>query len=513
MSGRAQRVLGQLNSAATGFIEGSDPRLTITANKLTVRADLFESGDISLAISGGSRAAVSLPGHLVYLVKQGGISYLTTGTSLPAGAKLLGSINAAGTGFDSQLTGVISLASTSVAGSGALSVGTGANATTNLGSAFANQVIYLSYEGSSWVVKLGKGASGPKPDDYVLGIMNAAGTGLNATHHDSLYLSANGSNYNLSFSGVAFSYVIASEGLDTGRNVGVSNDAKGDLTYGFENLTGSEFDDTLTGDARDNILQGRGGADRLDGGAGTDTASYAAAPYGVTIDMNRDVQIDPGLNARLTAAKLPAIYNVPLDWATNAAGQAITGRQQDGRWIFEAKPWDQVILEAGVYLFGKVEGAPKTSVTVGTEITKTYIQSTFASGVYHLYSDGTSNGTLLLATLSDNQTLGAADIARTNGKVFIGKLKYTKTATTETVQQYEYERNETFDFNSNQNPTAYNFTLRKSGSDFDLTIPAQTYKHINGTFPSNDGLGLSITGRLDHSHPDWRGRDQAGGLW
>ncbi len=44
-----------------------------------------------------------------------------------------------------------------------------------------------------------------------------------------------------------------------------------DPLSGFENLSGSAFDDTLTGSSGGNTLTGRAGADRLDGGAGNDT--------------------------------------------------------------------------------------------------------------------------------------------------------------------------------------------------------------------------------------------------
>lgn len=59
--------------------------------------------------------------------------------------------------------------------------------------------------------------------------------------------------------------------------------ASGDVFLNIENLSGSDFSDTLVGDAGantlwggvgDDILQGMEGADRLDGGAGNNTASY-----------------------------------------------------------------------------------------------------------------------------------------------------------------------------------------------------------------------------------------------
>ncbi|MBC6981701.1 calcium-binding protein [Caulobacter sp. 17J80-11] len=68
-----------------------------------------------------------------------------------------------------------------------------------------------------------------------------------------------------------------------------------DVLLGFENLTGSRYDDRLTGDAGANVLVGAGGADVLwggagndvlDGGAGTDTAVYSDAVSGVTVNLN-----------------------------------------------------------------------------------------------------------------------------------------------------------------------------------------------------------------------------------
>jgi Ca2+-binding RTX toxin-like protein len=56
-------------------------------------------------------------------------------------------------------------------------------------------------------------------------------------------------------------------------NVGAQSggDAAGDTVSGVENLTGSDFNDTLTGDGDTNILTGGLGNDSLSGGTGTDT--------------------------------------------------------------------------------------------------------------------------------------------------------------------------------------------------------------------------------------------------
>lgn len=71
--------------------------------------------------------------------------------------------------------------------------------------------------------------------------------------------------------------------------------AGSDTLSNFENLLGSDYNDTLTGDggnnvlnggAGDDLLVGGAGADTLIGGNGTDTASYAAALAAVSVTIN-----------------------------------------------------------------------------------------------------------------------------------------------------------------------------------------------------------------------------------
>ena len=77
----------------------------------------------------------------------------------------------------------------------------------------------------------------------------------------------------------------------TAQNTG---GAGSDTLSGFENLTGSHFDNSLTGSSTANtilsfegndVLAGLGGADILDGGAGNDTASYAASQAAVDVSL------------------------------------------------------------------------------------------------------------------------------------------------------------------------------------------------------------------------------------
>jgi len=82
-----------------------------------------------------------------------------------------------------------------------------------------------------------------------------------------------------------------------------------DTISGFENLTGSAFNDTLTGDANANVLQGlagndllSGGAgnDTLDGGTGTDTATFASAASAVTVDLHAGTATGDGTDTLIS---------------------------------------------------------------------------------------------------------------------------------------------------------------------------------------------------------------------
>ena len=76
--------------------------------------------------------------------------------------------------------------------------------------------------------------------------------------------------------------------------VGVGGTAAGDTLSQIENLTGSNFNDSLNGDVVANtlnggfgndVLRGNAGADVLIGGFGTDTATYSESGAGVTVSL------------------------------------------------------------------------------------------------------------------------------------------------------------------------------------------------------------------------------------
>jgi Ca2+-binding RTX toxin-like protein len=83
-------------------------------------------------------------------------------------------------------------------------------------------------------------------------------------------------SYGMSLNGVTVDLRISGA-----QNTGNGNDT----LIGIENLSGSEFADSLTGDAGNNILIGRGGNDILDGGEGSDTVSYQFASAAVNVSL------------------------------------------------------------------------------------------------------------------------------------------------------------------------------------------------------------------------------------
>ncbi len=87
--------------------------------------------------------------------------------------------------------------------------------------------------------------------------------------------------------------VTASSGLQTSISA-PQDDATGDTFVNIQNLTGSDYDDTLTGDANSNVLSGGGGNDLLigggggdsfDGGDGVNTVSYQGS-NGVYVSLD-----------------------------------------------------------------------------------------------------------------------------------------------------------------------------------------------------------------------------------
>ena len=85
------------------------------------------------------------------------------------------------------------------------------------------------------------------------------------------------------------SYINATAGVTVNLSLTTAQNTGGagtDTLLNVENLTGSNFNDTLTGNSGNNILNGGIGNDSLNGGAGVDTASYSSASAGVSVNLS-----------------------------------------------------------------------------------------------------------------------------------------------------------------------------------------------------------------------------------
>ena len=106
-----------------------------------------------------------------------------------------------------------------------------------------------------------------------------------------------------------------------------------DTLTGFENLTGSAFNDSLTGDAGNNVLRGLAGNDTLNGGAGADTMFGGLGDDTYVVDNVGDIVDETGGDGTDTVqtaltfslATLGAIENLTLTGtaAINGTGNAL----------------------------------------------------------------------------------------------------------------------------------------------------------------------------------------------
>nr|WP_316650491.1 hypothetical protein [uncultured Gellertiella sp.] len=99
------------------------------------------------------------------------------------------------------------------------------------------------------------------------------------------------------YSGVASGGVVVSLAAGTGLTL---DDGKTDALISIENVTGSNFNDTLSGDGNANLLKGGAGddtfftdlgADTLEGGTGIDTANYGNSASGITVNLATNVNV------------------------------------------------------------------------------------------------------------------------------------------------------------------------------------------------------------------------------
>ena len=92
-----------------------------------------------------------------------------------------------------------------------------------------------------------------------------------------------------------------------------------DMLVGFENVTGSAFDDSITGDVGANVLDGGAGNDGLTGGAGNDTLIGGAGDDIMAGDAGIDTVSYAGTNSTATVGGTPGVTGVNVNLSLTTA--------------------------------------------------------------------------------------------------------------------------------------------------------------------------------------------------
>lgn len=132
-------------------------------------------------------------------------------------------------------------------------------------------------------------------------------------------------------------------------------DSGSDDLYNIENVTGSDYNDTLTGDGNGNALDGGAGNDSLfgfagynliDGGTGADTVDYSSLTAGVTVDLTSDYALyDEGYDSISNVENVTGSdYDDTITGDTNA--NALNGGDGSDTYIWNVGDGDDTITDS-----------------------------------------------------------------------------------------------------------------------------------------------------------------------
>ena len=167
----------------------------------------------------------------------------------------------------------------------------------------SDTVVYALATGSVTVDLVAQTASGGGGSDTLDSIESAVGSRFNdvltGNAGDNMLDGGDGDDLLIGGDGVdTLSYASVSGGVTVDLRInGLQTTGGGgnDTTSGFENLTGSAYNDTLIGTDGNNVMQGGAGNDVLQGLLGTDTLTYAGSTAAVSVLLsNASAQITGG---------------------------------------------------------------------------------------------------------------------------------------------------------------------------------------------------------------------------
>ena len=191
-----------------------------------------------------------------------------------------------------------------------------------------------------------------------------------------------------------------------------TNDAAGDNYSSIENLTGSNFNDTLVGDGNDNILDGGLGTNTLDGGGGFDIASYLSATGAVNITLT-----GAGSGTVTGAGRADTLLNIERVVGSNFA-DTITGTVGDD-WIDGGEGADTINAAGGNDTISYANATGGRTVVLNTSSSDGKVLSNFENIV------GSSFGDLLTGDGGNNIIEGGLGNDVLNGAGGVDTVSYS----------------------------------------------------------------------------------------
>lgn len=191
-----------------------------------------------------------------------------------------------------------------------------------------------------------------------------------------------------------------------------TNDAAGDIYSSIENLTGSNFNDTLRGDGNDNLLDGGLGNNTLDGGGGFDTVNYSTATGALNINLATGIVTGAGRTDTLVSVER-VIGSTSADTITGTAGDD---------WIDGGEGADNINAAGGIDTISFNNATGGRTVVLNTSSSDGKILSNFEN-IY-----GSAFGDSLTGDANDNIIQGGLGNDTLNGALGVDTVSYLLSA-------------------------------------------------------------------------------------